>query len=323
MSLSDNQTCKQDDCFVPQTSCAKGHMDPSKCPHFVAPNAIVAMGAFRTEDDELFPWTGRPLGLIDLRFVSATRRPHLVGIAGAADAGKTTLLCLLFLAIYRGRRIGPHTFSGSFTLQGWENIARHLQLNAGETIKFPPHTSQNGRVPGLLHLGLSDDDRNRMDVLLADASGEWFSAWTDKPTSEKAAGARWTADHSDKLLIAADTDALMGKKGGVSRRELEFLIRRIASDFGTEGVALVWTKNDLPRDAELSNTIEDLFRSCFKDGPVFAIGVPEQENPDPDKTLQELEVIFSWAFEPRSRTISLTRPDHAAFDPFMAYRDAS
>ena len=169
MSLSDNQTCKQDDCFVPQTSCAKGHMDPSKCPHFVAPNAIVAMGAFRTEDDELFPWTGRPLGLIDLRFVSATRRPHLVGIAGAADAGKTTLLCLLFLAIYRGRRIGPHTFSGSFTLQGWENIARHLQLNAGETIKFPPHTSQNGRVPGLLHLGLSDDDRNRMDVLLADA----------------------------------------------------------------------------------------------------------------------------------------------------------
>ena len=105
-------------------------MDPSKCPHFVAPNAIVAMGAFRTEDDELFPWTGRPLGLIDLRFVSATRRPHLVGIAGAADAGKTTLLCLLFLAIYRGRRIGPHTFSGSFTLQGWENIARHLQLNA-------------------------------------------------------------------------------------------------------------------------------------------------------------------------------------------------
>jgi hypothetical protein len=131
------------------------------------------------------------MGLVDLRFVASTSRPHLVGIAGPADAGKTTLLAMLFLAIYRGQPVFDGTFSGSYSLQGWENIANYMQLAPGDAVRFPPHTSRVGRVPGLLHLSITQENRRR-EMLLTDASGEWFSAWTVRAGSVPGRGVNST-----------------------------------------------------------------------------------------------------------------------------------
>ena len=237
--------CQLEDCFFPSTNCGAGFMDVAQCPHHQedsgqGPTDLAA-------DDERFPWTGRPFGLKDLRFLSSVRRPHVVGVAGLADAGKTTLLGMLFLMIYRGHKImDDAAFAGSFTLQGWENIARHLQLNSDGPIQFPPHTTQSGRVPGLLHLRFLVDGGSDRDFLLSDAPGEWFSYWTDNAEVENAAGARWIAANADTVVIVADTEALTGPQKGPARNNLEFLIRRVQSNFRKDAVALLWSKTDLP-----------------------------------------------------------------------------
>lgn len=316
-------SCDRPDCFVQDThQCAAGHMKASKCKHYIGQDDSDCNGQINQEsDDEGFPWTGRPLGTTDLRFISATRRPHIVGIAGAADAGKTTLLCLLFLNLYRGRILENFNFAGSFTLIGWENIAQNMQLNAGEIIQFPPHTSSSGRSPGLLHLRTIDDKNQLQDSLLTDASGEWFSAWTSNPDDERAEGAQWVASHADRMLIIADTEALTtGSNQGASKRALEFLIRRVQHNFGKKNVALVWTKTDLKRPKALKDAIESLFTSCFKAAPIFDTSVPDESSSSDDTTLTQLTELFSWAFTPKVHHVTMKLQKTESDDPFISYR---
>jgi len=310
--------CKNSDCFIPDASCALGDPDYSNCTHYLKSEVDGELST-HDDDDELFPWTGRALGRVDIRVLAATRRPHVVGIAGAADAGKSTLLGLLFLSIYRGQLIGNNKFAGSMSLQGWENIARHMQLTAGEGIHFPPHTSRKGRTPGLLHFALQDDDLNTKDVLLTDASGEWFSEWIKDPLSTSAEGACWTINNSDRIIIVADTEALTGERGGPARRELDFLIRRVSACEAQKQVALVWTKSDLDRPQGLYSDVGSLFDKCFPGAPVFEIGIPEGENQTPEKTIEQLDAIFSWAFLDCNNSIVFHVPTHQKFDPFLQY----
>lgn len=321
MTVATDPTCPVPDCFAPETPCSAGHMRNENCPNWTG-SSREAPEAIDNTDSERFPWSGRPMGLVDVRFVSGTRRPHLIGIAGPSDAGKTTLLAMLFLAIYRGHKIGEATFAGSYSLQGWENIANYLQLLPADTIKFPPHTSRQGRAPGLLHLAL-DTNGEQKHVLLTDASGEWFSAWTDRADAETAAGARWIAEHADRLLVTADSDALSGKERGVARNELEFLFNRLKTSYGTSGVALVWTKTDVQIDQNTQTSIEAKFHSCFPEGPVFRVSVPHENGDSDNQTLDQLNTIFSWAFEARVRKLMSYKPGTESSDPFLAYRERS
>ena len=294
-------------------------MDVSQCPHYKDESADSE--AQLAVDDEKFPWTGRPFGLTDLRFLSTVRRPHVVGIAGLADAGKTTLLGMLFLMIYRGYSvIQGADFAGSFTLQGWENIARHLQHNTDGPIQFPPHTTQAGRLPGLLHLRFALNAGHSRDYLLCDAPGEWFAHWTDDSEAEDGAGARWIAAHADRLLIVADSEALTGPASGSARRSLEFLVRRIQSNFRRDGVALTWSKVDLPRPDDLVEKTQRQFRACFPEAPIFAVQVPEHE-PSDDAPLQALLDLFRWTFSntPGEMNIEWPAPVHSD-DIFLSYR---
>lgn len=319
MNAPITDSCQRQDCFVPDTSCAAGCMKTVDCKHYTGQDDL-DNPATQDSDDEGFPWTGRPLGTVDLRFISATQRPHIVGIAGAADAGKTTLLCLLFLNLYRGRLLGDFRFAGSFTLMGWENIAQNMQLNAGEIIQFPPHTSSSGRSPGLLHLRTMNDQHQMQDTLLTDASGEWFSAWTNNPDDERSEGARWVAGHADRMLIIADTKALTGANKGTAKQALEFLIRRVQHDFDKEDVALVWTKTDIKRPKALKTEIDSLFASCFKTAPIFDISIPDEKNNSDDKTVEQLRALFSWALTPSVSHVTMKLPKTKSNDPFISYR---
>lgn len=319
MSSAGQGRCQLEDCFFPSTSCVTGFMEVTECPHYQEDSGQGSTDP--TADDERFPWTDRPFGLKDLRFLSSVRRPHVVGVVGPADAGKTTLLGMLFLMIYRGHQImDDAAFAGSFTLQGWENIVRHLQLNSDGPIQFPPHTTQAGRLPGLLHLRFSVDGGSDRDFLLSDAPGEWFSSWTDDAEAEDAAGARWIAANADTVVIVADTKALTGPQKGPARTNLEFLIRRVQGNFRKDAVALLWSKTDIPRPDELVATINRHFDGCFPGAPVFSVQIPDKEEKAEESPLEALRELFQWVFASVPERIIVDWPVSKDVDPFLSYR---
>ncbi|MFP3802221.1 TRAFAC clade GTPase domain-containing protein, partial [Paraburkholderia sp. SIMBA_027] len=71
-------------------------------------------------------WTGNSFGLEDLKFLTASSKTIMVGVTGAASAGKTTFLASLYCLIRNGEKIGDYDFAGSLTLNGWEDIAWYL-----------------------------------------------------------------------------------------------------------------------------------------------------------------------------------------------------
>ena len=319
MTAEEFTHCQLDDCFFPSTSCNAGHMDTAQCPNYRRQPDQEASEV--SPEDERFPWTGRPFGLKDLRFVSAVRRPHVIGLAGLEDAGKTTLLGMLFLMLYRGHRVMEReSFAGSYTLQGWENIGHYLQLTSSGPIQFPPHTAQSGRIPGLLHLRFSTDDDSDRDYLLADAPGEWFSHWTDNASADNAAGARWIAANADKVMIFADTEALTGSQMGPARLNLEFLIRRVQHNFRNDAVALLWSKTDLQRPKQLITDVERHFKLCFPEAPIFSVKIPNRSENADETTLQALKDLFQWSFTSKHTSPAVHWPKSNSADPFLSYR---
>jgi hypothetical protein len=297
--------------------------DVSKCEYLNLPRQPDEQAPV-IEQDLRFPWSGRPFGLTDLRFVAGCRRPHVVGLVGPENAGKTTLLAMLFLMLSRGVKIGEgRRFAGSFTLEGWENIAQRLQLRPPFPVSFPPHTPNNPqRQPGLLHLALSDAAGAMRDVVLTDAPGEWFSAWTDDAGVEAASGARWIASHADRSLLIADTGALTGARAGPSRMSFQFLTRRLATATGGRATALVWTKTDRPRSGKLIADIEGIFRQQFADGPVFSVQVPPPAAESGLGHVAELAAVYDWAMMPTQEQARVQRAIQSrteAEDPFFAY----
>src|SRR5689334_15718041 len=161
--------CLQPTCFVPDTGCALGYLDRSKCPVWTtdrpaSPENVV------TGDELLLPWSGRALGLADLSFITGRAKPLVVGILGAESAGKTTLLGAWYILLGR-RAIGPKglRFAGSYSLSGWEAVAGALRWAPGHPPAFPAHTSSRGRTPGLLHLGFRSEHERLKEFLFADA----------------------------------------------------------------------------------------------------------------------------------------------------------
>jgi hypothetical protein len=156
---------------------------------------------------------GAALGRTDIGFVAGRAKPTLVGLVGPENAGKTTLLAAWYLLIGRGVPISErHRFAGSFTLSGWEAVARSLQWAPGSPPEFPAHTStRGGREQGLLHFAFREDDEQLRDYLFTDAPGLWFQKWAINEEAADAAGARWIFEHADLFLLMADCAALSGR----------------------------------------------------------------------------------------------------------------
>jgi hypothetical protein len=232
---------------------------------------------------------------MDIGFLAGKARTRLVGLFGAAESGKTSLLGAWYLLL--GRDIGPAgtSFAGSLTLEGWENIAGSLRWNSKHGPAFPPHTSSGtGRHPGLLHLDLQVRE-SRQDVLFADAPGEWFSRWAVRRDAEEATGALWLSEASDVLIVVADSDALAGPRLGLARTNLVSLLRRVGAERRGRPVALVWTKCDVRVDDQMRQAITqaaDLALGSYRTFRVSMHSAPDQE---PHNRGQGLVELFEWA----------------------------
>lgn len=245
-------------------------------------------------DGARLPWTGNVMGSLDIGFLAGQARTRLVGMFGAADSGKTSLLGAWFLLLARDISPEAVTFAGSLTLEGWENIAGSLRWNATHGPAFPPHTSSGaGRNPGLLHLSLQVCNARR-DILFADAPGEWFSRWAVRRDAEDAAGALWLSDKSDVLIVVADSEALSGAGRGVARTSLCTLLRRVGAERRGRPIALVWTKSDLNVDEQMRLAVTQAADLSLGSYSTFNISMHPAQDQGPHNRGQGLIELFEW-----------------------------
>lgn len=282
-----NRRCDRQDCYEHEgESCANGLMQVSKCPNFIK-------GLEKEEgtdegpvtDSARVPWSGSSLGLSDLLTLTSRAKSITVGILGAHDSGKTTLLLGNYLQCLQGRDFVNAQFSGSYTLGAWETLASWVRLHdVFQQPSFPPHTPRSAaRTPGLLHFALrSKDDGSFRDVLLTDAPGEWFSHWAIRKDSPESSGARWIAERSDIYLIFADCEKLSGQSRGKARNELRQLIERLSPYVNNRPVLLIWSKIDVCKVENLSPGIRDAIRrtltTCIPGAAEVQVTVSEPES---------------------------------------------
>lgn len=239
--------CTNPTCHVHDgEACAMGHKSELECPSWEKSPAESTNTPRPAEVSSRIPWSGSTLGLADLSLLAPRGRTILVGVMGAHDSGKTTLLTGSYLQLLQGLSLAGARFAGSRTLGAWESLAAWTRFDdAARFPSFPPHTPRGtNRVPGLLHLALRGPEDDFRDLLLTDAPGEWFTRWSTQEKAPDAAGARWVARQADAFLVLADCGRLSGDTRGQARSETRLLLERLGNHVNGRPVVLVWSKTD-------------------------------------------------------------------------------
>ena len=271
--------CSQHSCFPEDTGCnVEGCPNLLDCKYY-GKNELPKKEDNQAADDEghRISWTGNTMGLYDLNFLTASRKPIFIGVTGVASAGKTTFLATLYCLIRQGGKIGEYSFAGSLTLNGWEDIAWYLSWKSNAEIQFPDHTTNNsGRVPGLLHLNLKSKEGKNIDLVFTDAPGEWFDHWSNNVNSENAIGAQWIYENCDSFLLFADSDMLSGSQRGNAKRQLKQVADRLIENIADRPIGLIWSKSDLELIQQTKEQIvKHIEATPFKHFNQFEISVQE------------------------------------------------
>lgn len=307
--------CSNENCF-PDTTCALGHLDRRDCEHWQKESGEVDQA---TELSDLptsdIPWNGYALGTSDLAILSGRGQPVVVGLVGAPDSGKTSLLAFFYMWLLKYGSIDGWDFAGSWTLGGWESVVQYCRWAGEPPPSFPPHTSSAGRHPGVLHVTLRQRESGAFrDVLFTDAPGEWFTQWARVPADPTAIGARWVINHANVLMLLIDSAALADtEKLPQSRRATRDLIERVGAEKGKCPVMVIWTKDDI----RVPEAIRDrLSRAC------------EQFLPNAHSwrtTVTKVETIEQCIFEAirageTAEEMLDTIEPRLSHDPFLAFR---
>lgn len=250
--------CSKEDCYPEETGCNHEGCDVLTDCKYYKKKADQDPSEKKTQEDFYvrIPWTGNTMGLQDLNFLASTSQISLIGVAGVASAGKTTFLATLYCLLRHGYKIGDFQFAGSLTLLGWENIAWFLSWNKHNDIQFPPHTSSNaGRIPGLLHLSLRNENGEKKELIFTDAPGEWFGHWIVNKNDINAAGAEWVHEHADAFLLFADCEMLSGNQLGKARQQTKQVADRLKHNLKNRPLGLVWSKSDIQLDLDIKKQI--------------------------------------------------------------------
>lgn len=274
--------CPLDTCHVPDTTCALGHLNLRDCPKRT-PGEESDTVQTESDDEIVLPWSGSALGRTDVGFVAGRRASTLIGIIGPENAGKTSLLAAWYLLIGRGAGISNrHGFAGSFSLTGWEAVARSMQWTPGGIPEFPAHTStRGGRGQGLLHIAFREDGSRLRDYLFTDAPGLWFQKWAINEQAPDAKGARWIAENADAFLLTADCAALAGTDRGSARSALQLLARRLGANRRGRPVTLVWTKSDIPVAESMQTAVRDAVCAQIPDFEEFKVSMQGRSEDTP------------------------------------------
>lgn len=247
--------CKHEGCYS-DTTCALGHIDRNKCEFWIADQDKTPEKGAKIDISDI-PWNSYALGTNDLAILASRGKPIVVGLIGAENSGKTTLLSYIYMWLLKYGKLPNWIFCGSWTLGSWEAIVQGCRWSGDPPPTFPPHTTSSGRIPSLLHLSLRNKENFFRDILFTDAPGEWFTSWAKSPYDESTAGARWIIEHSDVLLLLIDQDALANDNTlPQARRNTRDLIERVGAVVSDQPIGFSWTKTDIKITSGIKRTLE-------------------------------------------------------------------
>lgn len=310
------RTCTNLQCHLHEgETCASGHLNPSAdCDAMKKGEPNIDTSEFLADVRQArVPWSGSALGLDDLFLLASRARHMLIGVLGAHDSGKTTLLTANYLKILESGMLADCSFSGSWTLGAWESLAAWMRFQGMREPSFPPHTSRGmGRVPGMLHLALRSQSMGFRDVFFTDAPGEWFTRWAVKEDAPDAEGASWIVEHADAFLVVADCERLSGEARGPARSELRQLLERLGNHVDGRPAALVWTKCEHAIPEGISRSIKETLEVNLPQAIQLSSSMSA-----PDSFVDVLSAIIQSAWE--SKVAAITEPVIVP-NPFWAFR---
>lgn len=271
-------------------------------------------------DQTALPWSSRVLGLADLSYLASQSKVSITGLVGPKKCGKTTFLATIYLLLQRGYLTGLCQLVRSQTIGGWENVAYYLRWKGSQPPSFPPHTTaREGRVPGLLHLGMRTPTGGIIDIVTTDAPGEWFRRWAVDRDAADSIGARWVAENANKFVLMVDCDVLSGATRGGAILSYQLIAERLASEAHGRPVHIVWSKADVEIPRETKARLCDRLASLFPDAPQTDISVKPTGNKHEVAT-QSFVQIFNWMMHHENvkrQEVDLTVRNS---DPFLAFR---
>ena len=280
-------TCEKADCTVATTgTCLLSQPNPAECPHYRAQSASPAPQAQEVMPHESDPepppvdlsatsrrasrtfHAGIELGTTDAADIMKSRYGHVIAVLGSTDVGKTCFLCSLYLMASNKLLPSDYLFSGSQSLQAFEDRARGLrEWKDGKLAKqLVDHTHlDTTRQPSLLHLGLREasGERRRFDLLLTDLPGEWTDNLVKKASASDAF--KFLA-RADGIIVVVDGKLLtVDETRHAVQQEMIYFVDRLAGTVGvskdTPFVLLVSKSDEIdelvpPAATELASHIE-------------------------------------------------------------------
>ena len=238
------EKCKKPDCPAPKGLCSE-HINEEyrKCQYWIVDNTEEPASTVKVERKvNKIPWSGLALLPQEIGLLSHRSSPKIIGTVGAANAGKTSYLGMLYTLLFNGKRLQHGDFAGSYSLIGWETLAQYLQVKSNGKVDFPAPTPSNRDYYALYHLALRKE-RHFHDVLFADSSGEVFSQWATDTSDPNAENARWIYKNADAFIFFVDTEDII-KRRGSAKAQITQLAGQMSTNLLGRPVAVVWSKSD-------------------------------------------------------------------------------
>ncbi|WP_417361104.1 TRAFAC clade GTPase domain-containing protein [Galbibacter sp.] len=302
--------CSNKECTAPKGLCANhGTLEYDSCSNWKQTNNQSSTDNKKKtiSKSKTLSWSGLELHPENLVIVSHRGEPSIIGIIGAANAGKTSYLGMLYTLLYNGKRFKNWNFVGSYTLVGWEKLAMYLRLKSDGTVDFPEPTPSNPDFYSLLHLALRKEN-HFYDLIFADSSGEVFTQWSTNVNDSNVKNARWIYENSVAFIFFIDCEALI-KKRGREKQRIAQLAAQVAANLNGRPITIVWSKSDLIDNIRenIKQAVEKSLKESFPDANIIEISNYSKKDPDKlchENNLQVTEYLLDKLNTPKKFTLT-------------------
>lgn len=314
--------CSNPNCAAP-ISCHEGLDNHEKCEFWKANNPkeegkeIKNSKVIKNNDD--VPWNGEAFKIEELNKITIRNKPITIGIVGKVDAGKTTYLAMLFTLLLRGEKFQNYSFAGTKTILGWDRLYHKLQIQKNN-VAFPDPTAVH--YIRLLHIALRNNEDILKDILLADASGEVFSWWSQNKEDDNADNARWIYEHSNAFILFIDCEDLIERKNQ-AKTEIIDIAEMLKHNLKNRPVIAVWSKSDKKSDVNdiVKRSLEEELNSLFDN--YSQIDISNFSIDDPDILVHKNNIkVIEWILEQvvKPSNIKLVSQKNLVDDTFLNYK---